>query len=264
MRDICVWAYNSEVLPVCRNARLDTTSGLSYPDGNKQGQAGWDVAVPFKTLEDLAKNLTDGVAMPRQFCGNWFQDCDPIQRGEILRLAIMAHGDQGGKLAVSGSGEQPLTAANVKDFHSTLHTIGLYTREKSTILLTGCLAGQGEEGTRLLKALSEVWPGRWVVGFTTIGYRYGGVMKRSGETCVLPGMRDTDAPAYLFANPPKWDKLWGDFDKMPWASEKSINAKVVRNGVVERCPPGEICKNDPTPIPKPSQRPHPSRLVPKK
>jgi hypothetical protein len=112
--------------PVCRNAQLDSTNGLKYPKGNKQGQSGWDVALPFNTLHELAKKLTEGVPMPRQFCGNWLDDCDPIRRGEIQRLAIMAHGDQGGKLAVSGLNQEPLTPSNIKQFHGTLETIGLF------------------------------------------------------------------------------------------------------------------------------------------
>src|SRR5918996_5826611 len=115
MRNINVWAYNSDFGALCRNAQLDSTSGLSYPDGSQQGQAGWDVAVPFTTLDELAKRLSDGLPMPRQFCGNWLKDCAPIQRGEILRLAIIAHGDKGGKLAVNGkSSGQFLTASNVE------------------------------------------------------------------------------------------------------------------------------------------------------
>jgi hypothetical protein len=207
-----------------------------------QGQAGWDVAVKFSTLDELAKKLSDGLPMPGQFCGKRFADCEPIARGEISRLAIMAHGDHGGSVAVNGKNNPTvLTADNVSSFHNSLHTIGLYTRDKSIILLTSCIAGQGEAGTRLLKALSAVWPGRWVVGFSTLGYRHPGAMKRVGEPCELPGMRDTDAPHPLFGNPYRFDKVWGDFKKMPWASENSINAKVVLNGTVQRCPPGESC-----------------------
>lgn len=105
MRSINVWAYHTDFGKLCRNARLDTTTGLSYPEGNQQGQADWHVAVPFGSLEQLAKKLTGGLSMPRQFCDQWFEDCDPIDRGEILRLAIMAHGNQGGIVAVDGNAD---------------------------------------------------------------------------------------------------------------------------------------------------------------
>jgi hypothetical protein len=91
----------------------------------------------------------------------------------------------------------------------------------------------------LLEALSSVWPGRRVVGFSTIGYRHPGIMKRRGEACELPGMRDTDAPAYIYANPHQFDVLWSDLAKMPWASEKSPHAKVVFGNRVDRYPEGE-------------------------
>jgi hypothetical protein len=247
MRDINVWAYHTDFGQLCRNARLDKPSGLSYPAGNDQGQADWHVAVPFDNPADLAKKLAAGLPMPKEFCGKWYNDCDPIARGEVVRLAICAHGDQGGKVAISGKRNPPfLTADNVSTYHADLNTIGLYTRESgSTIVLAGCLAGQGTEGTRLLSELSRVWPGRQVVGFTTVGYRHPGMMKRPGEPCELPGMRDTDAHDYLMANPPKWDKQWSDFAALPWASDVSIHAKVVLNGRVTRCPPDELCSEPP-------------------
>ena len=231
-RSINVWAYHSGFGNLCRNAQLDSGTGLSYPGGNRQGQAGWHVAVPFTNLLDLEQKLTSGLPMPRQFCGNWWDDCDPIRRGEIFRLAILAHGDQGGKIFINGAHMTPIRADNVRQFHSHLHNIGLYTNRGSTILFMGCLAGQGSEGTRLLVQLSRVWPGRRVVGFSTIGYRHPGEMKRRGEPCELPGMRDTDTPAYLFANPHEYDRLWNDLHAMPWASEVSTHAKVVMNGHV--------------------------------
>jgi hypothetical protein len=163
----------------------------------------------------------------------------------------MAHGDQGGVMAIDGKDHPPyLTADTAVARHGDLHTIGLATREGSTILLMGCLAGQGESGTRLLMALSAVWPGRQVVGFSTAGYRHPGAMKKRGENCIYPGMRDTDATAYLFVDPPKWDKLWSDFVKMPWASETSDHAKVVLNEKLLRCPKGECIE-----IPPPNKKP---------
>jgi hypothetical protein len=259
MRDLNMWAYQrNDFGSVCENARLDNSSGLKYPAGSKQGQAGWDVAVPYNSLDELAKKLTLGIAMPKEYCGKWLGKCDPVERGELGRLAIMAHGEQGGQFAVNGKlSDKILKAETVEDSRNALQTIGLYTRADATILLVGCLAGQGKEGTALLKALSAIWAGRIVVGFSMLGYRYGGEMKRVGEGCVMPGMRDTDAPADIYATPPKWDKLWGDFDKLPWASESSINAKVVRNGIVERCPPNELCRDD---VMKPKTAPPKSPL----
>lgn len=256
MRDLNIWAYHEDLGTLCRDAGLDDSTGLSYPAGNEQGQAGWHVAVRFSNLKDLAKKLSDGLPTPKELCGNWHDDCETVVRGEIVRLAILAHGDQGGQVAINGRSHLPiLTASNVSSFHADLHSIGLYTREKgSTILFMGCLAGQGELGTRLLVELSRVWPGRQVVAFATTGYRHPGAMKRRGEPCELPGMRDTDAPSYLHANPNRFDKLWKDFAKMPWASETSLHAKVVKNGKVDRCPDGEMCL-EPAPVDRKPHRP---------
>jgi hypothetical protein len=246
MRDINLWAYQSnDFTKLCDNASVDESTGLKYPAGGKSGQSGWDVAVPYTSLDELAKKLARGIAMPRQYCGNWLSDCSPVQRGEIGRLAIMAHGKLGGEFAVNGKNDSVmLNAGNVADFHTTLHSIGCYTRQDATILLVGCLAGQDLAGTSLLKALSGIWPGRLVVGFCTIGYRHPGEMKKVGDACEMPGMRDTDARSDLAANPPKWDKLWSNYDKLPWASETSINAKSVRNGVLVRAPANEYSEAD--------------------
>lgn len=254
-RNACIWAYQEEVVPVCPNARLDSKTGLSYPMGNERGQAGWDVGLAYKNLDDLAAKLSGGLDLPAEFCGNLIVNCGKIPKGEIVRLAIMAHGDQGGQFFVEGrDSKNVLTAENIPTFRSALLTIGACTKVDATLLLIGCLAGQGERGTRLLVGLSQMWPGRQVVGFTTLGYRHPGAMKL-GKMCMAPGMRDTDAPAELYSNPRRWDSMWSDFSKLPWASEKSPNAKVARNGLIEHCPPNELC--DPKALAQPAQRPSP-------
>jgi hypothetical protein len=242
MRSINVWAYHRDFGQLCRNGALDKPTGLSYPQGNEQVQAGWYVTIPFASVGDLARILSAGVAMPKQFCGKWFSDCDQIKKGEIARLAIMAHGDQGGVWAANGKRGTLITAANIGVFHPDLKEIGEFTSEGATILLTGCLSGQGSEGTELLVALSRIWPKRAVVGFRTLGYRHPGVMKRVGEPCELPGMRETDATAELYANPRKFDAQWRDFEKMPWGAETTRFAKVVQDGNVLHCPDGELCE----------------------
>ena len=39
MRVINVWAFHIDFGTLCRNAELDQRSGLSYAQGNQQGQA---------------------------------------------------------------------------------------------------------------------------------------------------------------------------------------------------------------------------------
>jgi hypothetical protein len=261
MRSLSVWAYHADFGTLCRNASLDPSNGNRYPAGTTQGQAGWDVAIRFTNLHELATTLGQGVPMPAAFCGNWLQDCEPIRRGEITRLTIMAHGLPG-QLAINGRYAEPkLEASNVPAVHDDLHRIGLMTPEAdATILLMGCMAGGGPQGTRLLMALSAVWPRRAVVGFSTVGYRHPGMMKRRGEACELPGMRDTDAIHEIYANPASWDGMWSDFVQMPWASETSLHAKVVRDGVVIRYPTGESATLQM--MPAPSGLTGPPRKIP--
>ncbi|WP_437850750.1 hypothetical protein [Sorangium sp. So ce363] len=98
----------------------------------------------------------------------------------------------------------------------------------------GCMAGQGDDGTRLLTELSLIWPRRLVVGFTTIGYRHPMHMMPhpAQDPFQLPGMRDTNIENEVLVNPHALDRLWSDLVKMPWASEYSPHAKIARNGAL--------------------------------
>jgi hypothetical protein len=155
----------------------------------------------------------------------------------VSRLAIHAHG-LAGKFFIDGKNADPLTKDNIAARHKDLEDIGLATTPDATILLVGCLAGQRKEGTQLLQALSGVWPGRTVVGFVSVGYVHGGNMWRSGllTDCIEPGMRDTDHlyPSLSAKQQEDYGKIWGDLTKLPWASENSPHAKIVKDGVVLR------------------------------
>ncbi len=255
MREISLWAYHERFGTICRDARLGggDKSKLGYPEGTERGQAGWQMAVKFANAHDLAEQLKAGLKTPGFFCGRWLDssDCDPIQRGEVKRLAILAHGLRG-EIIIDGEGKPPLTVKNISDFHDDLHNIGLFTDKGSTILFMGCLAAQGAEGTALLQTASTIWPGRTIVGFTTLGYRHPGAMKRSGEACEEPGMRDTNSLYTMIRGQSlkEFDPFWSDLTKLPWASETSPHAKVVRDGVVVRWPVGESSMPPPPPVNK--------------
>lgn len=235
---------------------LDDES-IEYPNGDRRGQAGWDVAIRFGSLAELADKLTKGVSLDpgtkRRF-GRRYSAA--IQRGEIARLAITAHGDQAGEWYANGKSQRPLTA-EVNKLHTSrpvaacrasLHTIGLYTMPlKSTIILMGCLAGQGALGTALLSALSTIWPNRQVVGFDVLGYVDGGQMKLTGagNPYSYAGMKLTwfrsgfDLLARHQSNIEEIGRRW---DNLPWASEFSQeHAKIVENQKVIQCPSGEVC-----------------------
>lgn len=228
---INIFAYHRDFGRLCDSASLDSNQGLSYPDGTLQGQAGWDRAVKFSSPTDLNVKL----------------DKMNIPRGGIGRLAIMAHGKTGGKVDIFGRDFEEqgnLNPDTVEEIRYSLQRIGRYTQDTgSLILFFGCVAGKGERGTQLLVKLSQLWPGRSVVGFTTLGDRHPGEMgRKGGSDCELQGMRDTDAFGDDFGSnmsQSELDNLWNDLAKMPWASETSPHAKVALNGWVYRWPVDE-------------------------
>lgn len=239
MPTINIWAActGARVIPTLRDARLRSSS-LSYPSGDTTGQAGWDLGMQFTNLMDLSTKLTTGTSIHSGFCGNWFEDCGTITHGQINRFALHTHGLPG-EVYWNGS-INPVTADNVFAHHSLLHQIGLFTNSSSIIFLMACLAGRGENGTRLLTNLSSIWPNRRIVGFSTVGYIHPGSMMPRGEHLIEPGMRDTNASALLFADPTQFDRQWSDFAAMPWASETSPHAKVVVNRRVIKWPVDEL------------------------
>jgi hypothetical protein len=238
---INVWSYQADFAGICENAALATGKSLSYPGGNLQGQAGWDVGVEFKTVPDLTTKLGRVVQGPSGGCGIHVGRRSPAK--QIARLAIMAHGDQPGVVQVSGKGKQPdLTGNTVGDVEDSLRTIGNHLQGDAIVLFMSCIAGAGTPGTFLLRRLSEIWPGRRVVGFSTTGYIHGGEQYRKGEACTEPGVRDTgDRYALVGKNPDlSYAPLWKNLQKMPWFSEMSPNAKVVLNSRVLQYPVGEV------------------------
>lgn len=225
-----IWAEAPDVPgSVCEDARLrgGKEKGLKYPQGKTFGQAGWDLGIHFKSLSDLANQLTR-------------QPVLPIKRGQVTRLAIHVHGKPG-MIFPSGKNRKnlALTADNISSYHKDLHAIGLSTSRNSTILIVGCVAALGAAGDRLFEALCRVWPERRVVGFTTIGYVSGGDQKRPYTKCTEPGMRDTDSTSKMLT----WElqqqeigPIWKDLKRLPWASERSPNAKVFMNGKIIKKP----------------------------
>jgi hypothetical protein len=269
LRSINLYAYHQE-WPLSSRPQLEDRS-IEYPNGSNSaegGQAGWDATLKFTSLQDLANSLVKGVQLPEpaqeKFGDRWEE---PIGRGEIKRLAIMADGDQAGEWYANGKTFYPVTAKPnklgnsepVALFHELLHTIGLYTMpSKSTILLMGCLAGQGPDGTDLLTALSEIWPGRRVVGFDVLGSVQVGKMRDAKAKALHAGMKLTwfrsgfEYKAREQHNDAEIGRRW---DTLEWASEFSReHAKIVKDGKVLQCPTGEIC---PVPqAPSPSQPAH--------
>jgi hypothetical protein len=278
LRNVNVVAYRQPDFGILAECPYLDDPAIQYPSGDRQGQAGWDVAVPYTDLDDFARKLEAGIVMnkatKRRFGDRY---AAPIQPGEITRLAILAHGGQAGVWYPNGKkdGGAPVTVGAsllpdgrpsepLKKWRNSLERIGKYTKAQpvgATIILMGCLAGQGKGGTELLMALSEIWPGRDIVGFDVIGYHHSGVayrgIRRGGEYFGMKltwFMSDTEFEANSRLNHDRIGERW---DKLEWASEFSKDhAKIVRDQRLIKCPAEEkICPEDgvyPTP-PKPAK-----------
>jgi hypothetical protein len=277
LRSLSVYACHREIAEVEKYPALEDSS-ISYPLGNDSraptslkrgkdriGQAGWNVGLTYKDLGDLEMKLREGVVPSDS------KDHRPIGRGEIWRLAISAHGGQGGVWFPNGLGAQPdpdsrtglgglfwapITAQrrtidlkrsmhpkakdgkypsqSVADISEWLYKIGLYTREGSTIILMGCSTGGGDDGTELLVELARIWPLRKIVAFSTVGMLDVYWMTKKGDsTKYLAGMKDTDCPDYDIYKT-REVQLQTTFPILPWASEQSKNAKIVVNYGVKK------------------------------
>lgn len=231
-----VWAQHQQFGDVCADGS-DVYPG--FPAGSDSHQFGWDVGVTFSSLEELAEALDPSGptgrarATSRILSRDVFPDGPRVglTRGSVTRLAILCHGAPG-RLFVNGaaevavgdspsSGDDPLDASTAcRSDHDLLHRIGLATSQSAWIFLMGCNCARGSEGETLLIALSQVWPGRTVVGYTSYGYRDPRTSTRAGSgACVLPGMRDTASVAGA-----------GETLAAPWASAASPSAIQARDG----------------------------------
>lgn len=244
---VSIWANIDTATSVPFDARLreddgSTKSKLAYPYGTSRGQAGWDVGILFGNLKSLATKLRyQPIALPNFICGNLFQDCPPLQRGQLSRLAINAHGESG-EVAINGQRHPvkltAVTLASDPDIQADLSAIRDALDPAATLLFMGCLAGKGLGGTALITALSLFMPGRKIVAFSTIGFSHGGRQVRHGEHGFTePGMRDTEHffPASSeLEEDNRYGAIWNDLNLLPWASEYSPHAKVALNGAIIR------------------------------
>lgn len=114
---------------------------------------------PFTTIADL-----------------WSQISAITSIGSIQRLGIAMHGDEGELQAGGEDNVELVTPDRISSsvqLRTMLTNIGTHLRSNATVLFYSCSAGASEQGSRLLIALSQLWPGRTVVGAITKGYRFG-------------------------------------------------------------------------------------------
>lgn len=255
LRNINVLAYPEPDFGKLHPCPYLTDPSIEYPKGDGHGQAGWDIAVPYDNIANLADKLDAGVILhketKRRFGPRYSQ---AIQPGEILRLGIMSHGDQGGRWFANPKkhyfplmAKPQAEAETVDDAADALKRIGKYVKPSgSTIVLVGCMAGQGKGGTELLMALSALWPNTYVVAFDVIGYRFPGVMSKglagNGE---YSGMKLTWYRSEVEYAGGGEDKIRAKWDQLEWASEYSKDhAKIVLDQKVLHWPSEEAGLDD--------------------
>jgi matrix metalloproteinase-14 (membrane-inserted) len=250
---LSVWTASPDVPPLlCTDARLDGKSGGPvFPDGPSSGQGGWDLGINFSDFDDLLNKL-EGEAPKHVSDG-------PIAPGEITRLGIIAHGGPG-YFTINGEAAylryldywtSPTTKAlGPLDFGLTVETLSAARPDvvkrierlaarcasDAIVLLAGCEVAQGDTGVRFLRRLSQLLPGRYVVGFTTIGVILPERMNRKGAGCTEPGMRDSwnwwgGTQVEALRNR-EYAAAWDDQKKLPWVSPWSPHAVVARDGAV--------------------------------
>lgn len=261
LRRFNVYACHRELGQILAYPRLEDAA-IGYPQGRERipfGQAGWDVGLTIKSLDDLADQLDGGVKpFPRDwFEGKIWNNQAVIGPREIRRLAISAHGAAGGIWFPNGrdrvdakfshpisphGGALPvfpdgvlIPTKSVQEIRPQLEAIGNYVHPIGTIILMGCASARGDAGTQLLIELSKVWRHRTIVGFSTLGVAKGVLMSGPGDdrASTYAGMKLT---GYFDG-----DALETDYDKvtapsayarLEWASETARFAKVVLDGDV--------------------------------
>jgi hypothetical protein len=262
---LTVWADSRDVPAMtCANARLGgAASHPANPNGQTNGQGGWDIGLRFMNLTDLAGQLEQlQKTLPWHMCNHlsWPPKWTCPGIGKVTQLAINAHGIPG-TLYTGGSPDGTkvfdpraehfaISVENLRAVAGDLLRIRDAMDLGATVFLMGCLAGQGQDGTDMLKVLSQCWPGRRIVAFTTVGFQDADLMLRDGKFCTEPGMRDTQA---VNQSPPglaPWgeETMWKNLNMLPWASETSPGAKIALNGQIIRQPAIDVA-----PAAQPSQ-----------
>jgi hypothetical protein len=264
-----IWA-NCQDTPsyVCTNASIYRDM-YYHPD--LVGQGGWNWGINFSNLADLNRQLAAGP--PARVCGRWSGTCE-LPAWSVQRFALQCHGLAGEFFinqaprpgTLHSASRVGLRADNLHTFAPHLAPIHALLHHDSYLFLMGCLSGQGSDGTALVIGLSQLmYPAR-VVAFTTVGAAHGGQQGRRSEQgmrgvdqrgCTEPGMRDTaNTSPSLYGTSVDYGPIWGDLQRLPWASETSPHAKIAHAGQLIRDPEAAAPTSTPT-TPATSATPRP-------
>jgi hypothetical protein len=219
MGALAVFAGSANIhLDLCKMANFQPGSYQLYDKGDDRGQFGWDAAVNYTSLQNLVTQLPD-VVRPGQY---------------IKRLALSDHGAPG-EFELVGA-KPPLTVDSIEHYRYQLLSIRGFLTLNATVLLMGCNCAYSQAGSDFLKKLSEVFSGKKVVGFTTVGVE--GHQRRLAEKCDNPGMRQTDYRWPAKDAKEEDERYWKDnkYLSLPWASENNKHAKIALNGKIKDDP----------------------------
>lgn len=240
-RPFALWASGTASgHPVADDARLPAP-GAGDTD---QGQDGWDLGVVFTNLADLAQKLNGRLELPDRLGGG------TIEARQLKRLAICSHGfndtidvDQrttGGAFGLQPDENNSLTPARFDVYKRSLETIGNALAKDATVILACCLVAR--TGEELMRFMSFLWPTVTIVGLRTIGVLH---PKQRIEQSIdnldrFPGVRDS--PFVFFeknlSEKERTERQSAVFNaplsRLPWLSERSPHATIVRNGTVLR------------------------------
>ncbi|MFY9792492.1 MAG: hypothetical protein WAJ99_15025 [Candidatus Sulfotelmatobacter sp.] len=251
MKDIALYAidrnWNPQVDTLGLEASVVETDGdfeLVDPLKNMSGEQyvkGRSVTVVFDDLHELVESLESF----QGFSADGFQGA--IEKHGVKLLLMIVHGAPGA-LFVEGNNRPeflaPLTFMNYAD---DLDRLGKFLATNATVRFDGCNAGSDvngplqARGSELLIALSKIWSGVRVVGFTD----YGSGHETIGDRRVWAA---TDTNVYFPAPEPDnsgffrrvWSNLW---EKN--RSENSPNAKIAQDGAIIKTPASEVlCPKD--------------------
>ena len=175
-----------------------------WVDRSKVGD--WRYIVSFSDLGDLIRQL---------------ESLLPSPKGQIRKLAIVAHGDENGVVQL----DRNLTPASALSFRSEFSALSQFMINFGRVIFFSCIAGGGEPGTQLLNTLSaHCLPGRHVIGFEKFGSmgRYG---SENTPGAIFAAQSPPPSPLDLIVADSTQGKRLSEYS---WFSKWSLNGRLIR------------------------------------
>lgn len=247
-RPFTLWAAGTATPDtVADDPRLPNPGAGDTPEG----QDGWDMGLNYNSLRRLARLIGGDLELPERLGGG------QIGNNQLRRLGIVAHGapgvldvDQRTRSNTFGAVDpDPLTSLTFDTFGSfrpDLELLGEGLARNAVVVFGACrlaerkLDPSGFDGEELLKAISRLWKTVTLVAIRTIATttttnRHSIPLSNPKRT--FAGMRDTRHPRGNqtgAAREADTVSLWNDLNFLPWLSETSPHATLVRDGSVIR------------------------------